>query len=108
VTFWASWCEPCESEAPALERFSRGLGARAKLVGVDWSDPSISAARAFVKRYRWTFVNLRDAQGATGLAYGVTGLPTTFAIDSSGRVRATLRGPQTSKTLERALATASS
>lgn len=106
VTFWASWCEPCEREAPALERFAQGLGSRATLVGVNWSDPSLSAARAFVKRYQWTFSNLRDPQGNAGLAYGVTGLPTTFALDSSGRVRATLRGPQTQQTLAGALARA--
>lgn len=105
VTFWASWCEPCEHEAPALERFSQGLGAHATLVGVNWSDPSLSAARSFVKRYRWTFPNLRDPQGTAGLAYGVTGLPTTFVIDSTGKVRATLRGPQTRQTLAGALAT---
>jgi cytochrome c biogenesis protein CcmG, thiol:disulfide interchange protein DsbE len=106
VTFWASWCEPCEREAPVLERFARGLGGHATLVGVNWSDPSISQARSFVKRYGWTFPNLRDPQGSAGLAYGVTGLPTTFAIDSAGRVRATLRGPQTPRTLAGALATA--
>jgi thiol-disulfide isomerase/thioredoxin len=108
VTFWASWCDPCAHEAPALERFSQGLGAKATLVGVNWSDPSLSAARSFVKHYGWTFPNLRDPQGAAGLAYGVTGLPTTFVIDSTGRVRATLRGPQTQKTLTSALATVGS
>jgi cytochrome c biogenesis protein CcmG, thiol:disulfide interchange protein DsbE len=108
VTFWASWCEPCEHEAAAIERFSRGLGAHATLVGVNWSDPSLSAAHSFVKRFRWTFPNLRDPQGAVGLAYGVTGLPTTFVIDSTGRVRATLRGPQTEQTLGAALATVGS
>jgi cytochrome c biogenesis protein CcmG, thiol:disulfide interchange protein DsbE len=103
VTFWASWCDPCASEAPALERFSQGLGGRATLVGVDWSD-SLSGARSFVKRYDWTFPNLRDPQGAAGLRFGLIGLPTTFVIDSAGRVRATLRGPQTQQTLGRALA----
>jgi cytochrome c biogenesis protein CcmG/thiol:disulfide interchange protein DsbE len=106
VTFWASWCEPCQREAPALERFARGLGSRATLVGVNWSDPSLSSAHAFLRRYGWTFPNLRDPQGSAGLAYGVTGLPTTFALDSSGRVRATLRGPQTQQTLTAALARA--
>jgi cytochrome c biogenesis protein CcmG, thiol:disulfide interchange protein DsbE len=106
VTFWASWCEPCAREAPALERFSRGLAGRATLVGVNWSDPSLSEARKFTQRYGWTFPDLRDPQGSAGLAYGVTGLPTTFAIDSTGRVRATLRGPQTQQTLAGALATA--
>jgi thiol-disulfide isomerase/thioredoxin len=105
VTFWASWCEPCEHEAPALERFSKGLAGHATLVGVNWSDPSLSAARSFIKRYGWSFPNLRDPQGTAGLAYGVTGLPTTFVIDSAGKVRATLRGPQTQQTLTGALAT---
>jgi thiol-disulfide isomerase/thioredoxin len=104
VTFWASWCDPCLHEAPAIEQFVRGLDGRAALVGVNWSDPSLSAARAFVKRYGWTFPNLRDPQGAAGLRFGLTGLPTTFVIDSSGRVRATLRGQQTQKTLAGALA----
>jgi cytochrome c biogenesis protein CcmG/thiol:disulfide interchange protein DsbE len=104
VTFWASWCEPCEHEAPALERFFLRLRARAALVGVNWSDPSLSEARSFVKRYAWSFPNLRDPQGSAGLAYGVTGLPTTFVLDGSGKVRATLRGPQTQRTLTGALA----
>lgn len=104
VTFWASWCEPCTREAPALEQFSRGLDGRATLVGVNWSDPSLSDARSFLKRYGWTFPNLRDPEGTVGAAYGLTGLPTTFVIDSVGRVQATLRGPQTQQTLTRALA----
>lgn len=104
VTFWASWCGPCATEASALERFSRGLGARATLVGVNWSDPSLSKALSFVKRYGWTFPNLRDREGTVGAEYGLTGLPTTFVIDSDGTVRATLHGPQTQRSLARALA----
>ncbi|HEY5260502.1 MAG TPA: TlpA disulfide reductase family protein [Solirubrobacteraceae bacterium] len=104
VTFWASWCGPCGEEAPALERFSRDLDGRATLVGINWSDPSLSNARAFIKRHRWTFPNLRDSQGTVGAEYGLSGLPTTFVIDSAGTVRATLRGPQTQQTLTRALA----
>ncbi|HTA13712.1 MAG TPA: TlpA disulfide reductase family protein [Solirubrobacteraceae bacterium] len=104
VTFWASWCDPCAHEAAAIERFSKGLQGRATLVGVNWDDPSLSSAHAFVKRYGWTFPDLRDPEGATGLRFGLTGLPTTFVIDSSGRMRATLRGPQTQKTLNGALA----
>jgi thiol-disulfide isomerase/thioredoxin len=104
VTFWASWCEPCVQEAPALERFSRSLNGRGTLVGVNWGDTSQSAARAFVRRYGWSFPNLRDPEEVSGHNFGVTGLPTTFLIDAEGRVRATLRGPQSEGSLQGALA----
>jgi cytochrome c biogenesis protein CcmG, thiol:disulfide interchange protein DsbE len=111
VVFWASWCTPCEQEAPALERFWRGLralaGAHGTLVGVNWSDPSPANARAFVRRFGWTFPNLRDPEELSGQKYGVGVLPTTFAIDARGRIRATLRGPQTEASLARALSLAS-
>lgn len=106
VTFWASWCEPCVQEAPALERFARSLNGRGTLVGVNWGDTSVSAAKAFVKRFGWSFPNLRDPEEASGHAFGVRGLPTTFLIDAEGRVRATLRGPQSEVSLQRALASA--
>ncbi len=102
VVFWASWCGPCEREAPALEAFSRSAAGSGRIVGVDWSD-GLSGARAFVKRYGWTFPVLRDAEGAVGNDYELTDLPTTFVIDSSGRIRHTMRGPQTVATLTRAL-----
>jgi thiol-disulfide isomerase/thioredoxin len=103
VTFWASWCEPCAREAPAVERFSQSAAGRGRLVGVDWSD-SLSGARSFIRRFGWTFSNLRDSEGTVGNAYRLIGLPTTFVLDSSGRIRTTLHGPQTERTFDRALA----
>jgi peroxiredoxin len=103
VVFWASWCGPCQHEAPALERLWKGLGAKATLIGVDWSDPVLANARTFVKRYGWTFPNLRDSEGTVGNSYGISGLPSTFVIGSSGRIRQVLSGPQTEQTLSRAL-----
>jgi cytochrome c biogenesis protein CcmG/thiol:disulfide interchange protein DsbE len=104
VTFWASWCGPCAREAPALERFSLSAPGRGRLVGVNWSD-GLSGARSFIRRYSWTFPNLRDANGTVGNDYRLAGLPTTFVLDSSGHIRAVLRGPQDGTSLGRALAT---
>lgn len=104
VNFWASWCGPCETEAPSLERFARSLAGRATLVGVNWEDLSHANALAFVHRYGWSFPNLRDPDGTVGRRYGITTfLPTTFVLDSSGRLRLTLRGPQTEQSLNEAL-----
>jgi peroxiredoxin len=104
VTFWASWCEPCVQEAAAIERFARGLHGRGTMVGVNWGDTSVGSARAFIKRYGWSFPNLRDPEEASGHEFGVRVLPMTFVLDGEGRVRATLRGPQSEGSLTRALA----
>jgi thiol-disulfide isomerase/thioredoxin len=103
ITFWASWCEPCEREAAALERFAQSPSGRGRLIGVDWSD-ELSGARAFVAKHGWTFPVLRDAEGTVGNDYRLTGLPTTFVLDPDGRIRSVLRGPQTQATLARAMA----
>jgi cytochrome c biogenesis protein CcmG, thiol:disulfide interchange protein DsbE len=106
INFWASWCDPCRKEAPQLERLYRSLGASASLVGVDYNDAS-DAARAFVRRYGWTFPVLSDPQGTYGARYELTGLPTTVVLDARGRIVETLRGPQTAASLRAALRAAS-
>jgi cytochrome c biogenesis protein CcmG, thiol:disulfide interchange protein DsbE len=105
VNFWASWCGPCDREAPELRRFSRELRGRATLVGVDWND-ALEGARKFIRKNRWTFPNLRDGDGVVGNRWGLSGLPNTFVLDADGRIVKVLRGPQTVADLERALRSA--
>lgn len=106
VVFWASWCGPCASEAPEIERFATSAAGRGRIVGVDWSD-GLSGARSFVRRYGWTFTTLRDAEGTVGNEYSMTVLPTTFIVNGHERIVAVLRGPQTQASLQSALAKAS-
>lgn len=105
VVFWASWCDPCVTEAAAIERFSRSAAGRGRVVGVDWNDAA-AGARAFIRVHGWTFPNLRDGEGTIGNSYGLTGLPTTIVLDGRGRIRTALRGPQTERSLGNALAAA--
>jgi hypothetical protein len=68
-----------------------------------WSD-ALPGARAFIRRYSWTFANVRDAEGTVGSAYRLTGLPTTFVIDANGCICTILRGPRNEHSLQVALA----
>lgn len=102
LNFWASWCGPCDKEAPELRRFSHRLGGRATLVGVDWND-GLGGARKFIHKNGWGFPNLRDGDGVAGNHYGLSGLPNTFVLDRNGRIVKVLRGPQTVAGLEAAL-----
>jgi cytochrome c biogenesis protein CcmG/thiol:disulfide interchange protein DsbE len=108
VVFWASWCPPCTREAPAIERFAASAEGRGRIVGIDWSDPELASARSFIRRYAWSFPNLRDPEGTVGNAYRLTNLPTTFVIDGHRRIIAVLRGQQNEGSLEAALKRAES
>jgi cytochrome c biogenesis protein CcmG, thiol:disulfide interchange protein DsbE len=102
VDFFASWCEPCGQEAPALRQLSRAMGGKANVVAVDWDDGD-GAARAFVRKHGWTFPVLADTSGTAGEKYGLVGLPTSFVLDPQGKIVATFRGPQSEARLRQAL-----
>ena len=81
LNFWASWCGPCENEAPVLERAQRKLAASGGTVlGVTYKDDA-SASRDFVKKYKLTYPSLRDDRLDLAPKYGTTKLPETFVID---------------------------
>jgi cytochrome c biogenesis protein CcmG, thiol:disulfide interchange protein DsbE len=102
INFWASWCDPCRKEAPAIAALARSLRG-ARLVGIDVND-SVPTARAFLRRYRWRFPNLRDPNLTVADAYGVRGPPTTVILNDHARIVQVLRGPQSATDIRRALA----
>jgi cytochrome c biogenesis protein CcmG, thiol:disulfide interchange protein DsbE len=92
LNFWASWCKPCRSESPLLERWHGRMKGRGTVLGVDAHDVT-SDARAFIREYGLTYPMLRDRDESTLSDYGVVGFPETFVIDRQGRIAAVQRGP---------------
>jgi cytochrome c biogenesis protein CcmG/thiol:disulfide interchange protein DsbE len=93
LNYWASWCDPCRSESPLLERWHRRIaGKGGTVLGVDLLDID-SDARDFIRKYKLTYPMLRDRNGTTQADFGVAGYPETFVIDRRGRVAALKRGP---------------
>jgi cytochrome c biogenesis protein CcmG, thiol:disulfide interchange protein DsbE len=92
VNFWASWCDPCKEEAPALRRAQAELekaGGTVLGVTVDDSSPD---SQAFIREFGLDFPSLRDVDGELGEDFGRTGVPETYVIDRDGRVVAISRG----------------
>lgn len=86
VNFWASWCPPCRTEAPRLERVWRGARNRGVLVlGLNMQDIS-DDAREFMDEFGISYPNVRDPEDGVARDWGATGLPETFFIDARGRV----------------------
>ena len=80
VYFWASWCGPCENEAPLIQELWPEYEARGySFVGVNILD-SEDSARAFVERHGLTFPTVFDGNGDAYLDYGVYGVPEAFFL----------------------------
>jgi cytochrome c biogenesis protein CcmG/thiol:disulfide interchange protein DsbE len=108
LNFWASWCEPCEVEAPLLERVQARLARHGGTVlGVTYLDASPDS-QSFVRRYRLTYPNLRDNAGSFAHAYGTDQLPESFIIDRHGHIVAISRGEIEQGFLNRAVTLAES
>ena len=86
VNVWASWCNPCRDEAPALERFWHKHGGEDfAVVGIDTQDNSDDAL-AFVDEFGLTYDQLHDGSGDYADEIGTTGVPESVLIDPDGNV----------------------
>jgi cytochrome c biogenesis protein CcmG/thiol:disulfide interchange protein DsbE len=99
LNFWASWCVPCQTEAPLLEdTYQRYHPQGVDFVGVDIKDTP-DDARNFLQRYTASYPNGFDAQKQIYIDYGVYGLPETFVVDRQGMVIHHVIGPVTQQQL---------
>lgn len=91
VNFFASWCAPCRVEHPLLMRLAREGGIN--LVGIAWKDRE-GAAAEFLDDLGNPFHRIGlDPGNKVGLDFGVYGVPETYLVDRSGRIRYKVVGP---------------
>jgi DsbE subfamily thiol:disulfide oxidoreductase len=99
VNFWASWCPPCEREAPELQAvWNEYQGQGVAFVGIVYQDQE-AAVRQFIARFGLTYPVGMDVGDRIATAYGITGVPETFIVGPEGRVAYVHIGPVTAETL---------
>jgi cytochrome c biogenesis protein CcmG/thiol:disulfide interchange protein DsbE len=88
INFWASWCKPCEGEAPDLENAWRYYqpGGEVIFLGIDYVDTE-SAAMEYLQKFDVTYPNGPDLGTRISQAYRTTGVPETYIIDKNGILR---------------------
>jgi len=86
LNFFATWCPPCNEEAPAIDALQRQYGPRGlQVVGVDVLENAAKAA-LFRKEHHLSYPAVID-NGTLRDQYNVNGLPVHVFIDSAGVVR---------------------
>jgi cytochrome c biogenesis protein CcmG, thiol:disulfide interchange protein DsbE len=92
LNFWASWCVPCQVEAPLLEGAQRTLERHdGTVLGVTYQDAAPDS-ESFVRDYHITYPVLRDATGELAHSFGTEQVPESFIIDRDGRIVRIERG----------------
>lgn len=103
LNFWASWCGPCRSEMPELQRLHDRLGeAGVVVLGVNQGESPATAA-AFLETLGLSFPVALDQRTGVSQQYLVNSLPTTFFIDRAGVIRSTFIGPMSDAVLAQKL-----
>lgn len=91
LNFWASWCEPCRAEMPALQALQTRHADRLVVLAVNYKE-SPEAVRRFVQRQGWTLPVLTDPQGALAKRWGIRIFPTSVLINAQGQPVRVVRG----------------
>jgi thiol-disulfide isomerase/thioredoxin len=110
LNFWATWCGPCRSEMPSMQRMYEKLKSEGlEILAVDLQEDK-GQVQAFARELGLHFPILLDSAGSVGAQYNARAIPTTYLIDRSGFIFARAVGarqwdsPEMLDTLRRVLA----
>lgn len=104
VNLWASWCEACADEHPALMSLAgtlRAQGRAGQLIGLNYKDRADAASAWLAQRGNPYAATLVDADGRLAIELGVYGAPESFVVDAGGRIAWKHVGPLTPELIQR-------
>ena len=94
INFWASWCKPCEQEAPELQKAWEQYQSSGEVVflGIDYVDTT-NEALAYIERFSISYPNGPDLGTRIAQAFRLRGVPETFFLNRDGEIAFVQIGP---------------
>lgn len=99
INFWATWCEPCRTEIPELQKFADRYRGRVTLLGINLREPP-DTIELFRSQYGVRYPILLDRQGRVADRYRLKAVPESWFVDPSGVARIYHQGPLTFEQME--------
>lgn len=97
LNFWATWCPPCEAEMPHMQKYYEQYKNEdnVEIVGVNltYAREKVERVETFLKSYDITFPIVLEPDESVANQYRILTIPTTFMIDTEGRVQKKIEGP---------------
>lgn len=86
LNFWATWCPPCRSEMPSIQKLYEEIKDEKFIVAAISLDNNIETAREFARANNYTFPIYFDRDKSAAKKYSIRGIPATFIIDKKGEI----------------------
>lgn len=85
LDFWATWCPPCKREIPDFIDLQKEYGSQGvQIVGIALDEPE--KVQAFARQNGMNYPILLGSDEISLRYGGISGIPTTFIIDKSGKI----------------------
>jgi thiol-disulfide isomerase/thioredoxin len=86
INFWATWCPPCREEIPELLQLKKEFKDQLEIVGFSEDDDPPASVLKFARARGMRYPIVMATQEIVDAYGGVPALPTSFLIDTQGRV----------------------
>ncbi len=107
LNFWGTWCPPCRSEMPEIQKLYEAYGSNeGDLVVLGIAAPeygdegTVEEIKEFLSENDYTFPVVMDETWEIFYWYGISAFPTTFMIDAEGNVYDYVQGAITGDMME--------
>src|SRR5690625_7077187 len=87
LNFWATWCPPCRKEMPDMEKLHNNTDVKILAVNLTGTESGLDEVKSFIDKLKLTFTVPLDEESEIANQYEVVAYPTTYMIDSNGRIQ---------------------